>query len=97
MLLKKKIYSLSKDLEDFLKEKEVVLTCGAFKLLKNENASLIEKDLDLTKIVYKFTNGKKFFEIMLGRQKCIFDKGGIGYKFLKQKLSQELFCQSIFF
>ena len=46
--------------------------------------SLNVKILDLTEIVHKFTNGKKNFNLMLGGQKCIFDKGGIGYKpFLK--------------
>ena len=48
--LKKKISSLSKELEDFSKEKEVILTCNTCDSLKNENASLNEKFLDLTKI-----------------------------------------------
>ena len=55
--LKKKISNLSKELEDFLKEKEAILTCDS---LTNENASLNAKILDLTEIVHKFTNGKKF-------------------------------------
>ena len=80
--LKNKTSSLSKDLKD-LSEREVNLICGACEFLKNENASLNEIVLDLSKIVYKFTNGKKYFKMMLGRQKGIFDKEGIGYKFLK--------------
>ena len=58
-VLNKKISSLPKYPEDFLEENEAILTCGACESLKNENVSLNEKVLDLTKIVYKFTNGKK--------------------------------------
>ena len=60
MVLLKKKSSLSKELEDFSKENEVILTCDTCDSLKNENASLNEKVLDLTKIVHEFTNGKKF-------------------------------------
>ena len=88
--LKKKISSLLKELEGFSKEKEVILTCNTCESLKNENTSLNEKVLDLTKIVCKFSNGKKNFEMMLGKQKGIFDKGCIGYKFLKHNTSRTI-------
>ena len=44
----KKISSLSKELKDFSKENEVILVCDTCDSLKNENASLSEKVLDLT-------------------------------------------------
>ena len=65
-VLKKKILSLSKELENSLKQNEVVSTCDICDSLKNENASLNEKVLDLTKIVHKFTDGNKKFDLMLG-------------------------------
>ena len=58
----------------------IILTCDTCDSLKNENASLNAKILDLTKIVHKFTNGMNNFDMMLSGQKCVFDKGDIGYK-----------------
>ena len=78
--LKKKILSLSKIVEEFTKEREVKLPCSNCDILSKKNTSLNNKIFDLTNIVHTFTNGKKNFDIMLGRQKCVFDKGGIGYK-----------------
>ena len=93
--LKMKISSLSKELKWFSKEKEVILPCDTCDSLKSENASLNEKTLDLTNIVHKFTNGKKNFDLMLDGQKCIFDKGGIGYKpFLKTKYLKNYFIKA---
>ena len=63
---KQKISSLPKDVEDFSKENEVNLPCDTCESLKNKNASLNENALDWIKIVYKFTNRKKKFEMMLG-------------------------------
>ena len=79
--LKKKILSLSKIVEELKKEKETILPCSNCDFLLNKNVSLNDKISDLTNIVHKFTNGKKNFDLMLSGQKCIFDKGGIGYKF----------------
>ena len=73
-VLRKKILSLSKELKESLKIKEVVLTCDVCDSLKKENASLNENVLDLTKIVHNFTNGKNNFDLMLGQQKCVFNK-----------------------
>ena len=82
---------MSKELEDSLKEKNI-LSCETCRILKNENILLNEKVNDLTKIVHNFTNGKKKFDLMLGKQKCVFDKGGIGYKhFYKNQIPQKLF------
>ena len=92
---KKKISSFPKELEDSSKEKEITLTCDTRDSLKNENTSLNEKILDLTKIFHKFTNGKKNFDLMLGGKKCVFDKGGIGYKpFLKIKYLKNYFVNT---
>ena len=48
--------------------------------LKNENEMLKKKSNELNEIVLKFTNGQKMLENMLNSQKCVFDKGGLGYK-----------------
>ena len=74
--LKKKKISLTKELEDSLKEKKK-LTCETCCNLKNENILLNEKVNDLTKVVHNFNNRKKNFDSTLGKQKCVFDKGGI--------------------
>ena len=63
--------------------------------MKNENILLNEKLNDLTKIVHNFTNGKKKFDLMLGKQKCVFDKGGTRYKpFLKTKYLKNYFVKA---
>ena len=94
--LKNKIFSSTKELEDSLEEKKK-LTCETCCNLKNENILLNEKVNDLTKIVHNFTNGKKNFDLMLGKQKCVFDKGGIGYKpFLKTKYLKYYFVKASF-
>ena len=83
--LKKKILSLIKELEDFSKEKKTKLTCDVCASLMNENGLFNEKVIDLIKIIYNFSNGKKNFDLILGGQKCVFDKEGIGYKpFIKK-------------
>ena len=45
-----------------------------------ENEVLKKKNNELNEIVLKFTNGEKMLDNMLNSQKCVFDKGGIGYK-----------------
>ena len=93
--LKQKILSLLKIVEEFTNEKEVKLPCSNCDLLSKENTSLNDKILDLTKVVHKFTIGKKNFDMMLGGQKCVFDKGGIGYKSsIKQKYLKNYFVKA---
>ena len=83
-----------KELEDALKEKKK-LTCETCSNLKNKNILLNKKVNDLTKIVHNFTNGKKYYDLMLGKQKIIFDKGCIGYKpFLKTKYLKNYFVKA---
>lgn len=48
-----------------------------YELLIKENSPLKEKIEDLTNIIYKFTQGKKNFDFILGDQKYVFDKGEI--------------------
>ena len=46
-------------------------------------------------IVLKFTNGQKILDNLLNSQKCLFDKGGIGYKpNLKQKYYKSYFVKN---
>jgi hypothetical protein len=48
-------------------------------LLINENKELKLKVENLNKIMTNFTNGKKNLDNLLGSQRCVFDKAGIGY------------------
>ncbi|KAH9684787.1 hypothetical protein KPL70_013662 [Citrus sinensis] len=63
--------------------------------LKNENELLKKKNSELNEIVVKFTNGQKMLDNMLNSQKCVFDKGGLGYKpNLKQKYYKNYFVKA---
>ena len=63
--------------------------------LKNENKTLKKKSNELNEIILKFTNRQKMLDNMLNSQKCVFDKGGIGYKpNLKQKYYKNYFVKS---
>ena len=73
---KKKVFSLTKNVGDFLKEKKNKLTCDACVSLKIEKPYLDDKVEDLVKIVHKFINKKKNFDMMLDKQRGMFDKGG---------------------
>ena len=80
-LLKKKNASLSIELE-----KISALEKGN-ESLTNENISLKERVDDLTKVVHKFTLGKKNFDMIISKQRCVFNKQGLGFKpTLKQNL-----------
>ncbi|KAH9698219.1 hypothetical protein KPL71_023937 [Citrus sinensis] len=46
--------------------------------LKKENEMLKKKNIELSNVVLKFTNGQKILDNMLNSQKCVFDKGGLG-------------------
>ena len=90
--LKRKIFNLTKELEDSLKEKKMKNTCDVCSNLKNENVLFKEKVNDLTKIVHNFTNGKKNFDLMLSKQKCVFEKRRYWIQtFSKNQIPQELF------
>ena len=56
---------------------------------------LKKKNNELNEIVLKFTNGEKMLDNMLNSQKCVFDKGSLGYKpNLKQKYYKNYFVKS---
>ena len=61
-----------------------------------ENEVLKKKSNELNEIVLKFTSGQKNLEKLLSTKKCVFDKGGIGYKpNLKQKYYKNYFIKVI--
>jgi hypothetical protein len=61
-------------------------------LLINENKELKLKVENITKILTNFTNGKKNLDNLLGSQRCVFDKAGIGYNpKIKEKHYQKFF------
>jgi hypothetical protein len=66
-------------------------------LLVNENKELKFKVENLTKILTNFTNGKKNLDNLLGSQRCVFDKAGIGYNpNIKEKHYKKFFINKNF-
>jgi hypothetical protein len=66
-------------------------------LLVNENKELKLKVQNLNKILTNFTNGKKNLDNLLGSQRCVFDKAGIGYNpKIKEKHYQKIFINENF-
>jgi hypothetical protein len=66
-------------------------------LLVNENKELKLKVENLNKILINFTNGKKNLDNLLGSQRCVFDKAGIGYNpKIKEKHYQKFFINENF-
>jgi len=56
---------------------------------------LKKTNIELSDVMLKFTNGQKMLDNMLNSQKCVFDKGGIGYKpNLKQKYYKNYFVKA---
>lgn len=56
-----------------------------------------EKIVDLIKIVYKFTQSMKNVDLMLGKQKCVFDEGGIRYNLYWNKSLSNLFVKASYY
>ena len=48
-------------------------------VLEEENTRLKETIKDLNKTLAKFVNGKENLDMLLGRQRCVFNKEGLGY------------------
>ena len=46
--------------------------------LANKNNELNSKIWDLTKYLEKFAKGQKNLDLLLGSQKCVFDRAGFG-------------------
>jgi hypothetical protein len=66
-------------------------------LLVNENKELKLKVENLNKILTNFTNGKKNLDNLLGSQRCVFDKSGIGYNpKIKEKHYKKFFINENF-
>ena len=56
---------------------------------------LRKKSNELNEIFFKFINGQKMLDNVLNSQKCVFDKGGLGYKpNLKQKYYKNYFVNN---
>ena len=47
--------------------------------LEMENGALKDKVKGLTNSLIKFTNGRDNLDKLLGMQRCVFDKAGLGY------------------
>ena len=83
--LEKEIIKLKIESQNFIEKMKVkdVETSSQIaydsNLLVNENKELKLKVENLNKILTNFTNGKKNLDNLLGSQRCVFDKAGIGY------------------
>ena len=63
--------------------------------LKVKNDNLDAKILDLTICLKKFIKGQKSLNLLLGSQKCVYDRVGIGYNSSKkQKLYKNIFVKA---
>ena len=63
--------------------------------LIKQNEVLKKMSNELNEIVLKFTSGQKNLEKLLNSKKCVFDKGGLGYKpNLKQKYYKNYFVKA---
>ena len=85
-MLRKQITSLLLEMKN-LKEHKHGLT--------NQIEVLNNKLLNLTVCLEKFTKGQKGLDLLLGSQKCVYDRAGIGYNPLaKQKLYKNMFVKT---
>jgi hypothetical protein len=101
--LEKEIIKLKIESQSFIekmKEKDVETSSQIAydsNLLVNENKELKLKVENLNKILTNFTNGKKNLDNLLGSQRCVFDKAGIGYNpKIKEKHYQKFFINENF-
>ena len=63
--------------------------------LTSKNDELNATILDLTTCLEKFTKGQKNLDLLLGSQRCVYDRAGIGYNTsTKQKLYKNIFVES---
>jgi predicted RNase H-like nuclease (RuvC/YqgF family) len=91
--LKDKNENLLKDINNLTSKIKSSIT------LEEENTKLKETIKDLTKTLAKFVNGKENLDMLLGRQRCVFNKEGLGYtpenkqKFYKNFFVKE-FCSN---
>jgi predicted RNase H-like nuclease (RuvC/YqgF family) len=71
--LKDKNENLLKDINNLTSKIKSSIT------LEEENTRLKETIKDLTKTLANFVNGKENLDMLLGRQRCVFNKEGLGY------------------
>ena len=80
MVNKKKMSYLIHE-NDELKSKSVVCTCESeLTQLKSKNEELNNEVNNLRRILAKFTLGRDALDKLLGKQRMVFDKAGLGYK-----------------
>ena len=98
---------LNKELEELKIENETLglidANSSCTKCESHENASIssscsscknFEKEIDdLKSVLAKFTIGRNNLEILLGKQRCVFNKAGLGYN---PKSQQKLYKTSLF-
>ena len=88
-MLRKQIASLSIEIETLKKHANE---------LTSKNIELNDTILDLTKCLEKFTKGQKNLDLLLGSQRCVYDRAGIGHNTsTKQKLYKNIFVESTSF
>jgi hypothetical protein len=86
--LKDKNENLLKDINNLTSKIKSSIT------LEEENTKLKETIKDLTKTLAKFVNGKENLDMLLGRQRCVFNKEGLGYTLEnKQKFYKNFFVK----
>ena len=70
----------------------IVFSVILLKAEKKNSLRIQNKNNELNEIVLKFRNGQNMLDNMLNSKKCVFDKGGLGYKpNLKQKYFKNYF------
>jgi hypothetical protein len=79
---------MSKQIEELKNNQKEVNTSD----LQKENNLLKTKVSNIEKDITNFIKSTKTFENILGSQKCIFDKAGLGFEsYKKQKLYKDFF------
>ena len=84
IFLKKKFVELQKELDE-IKEKISKIVELQKLLLRRKIRGLLKKNEWLVSSLSKFSYGQKAFDMNLSRQKCVFDKRGLGYKCSKNE------------
>ena len=56
-----------------------------FDTISNEKTTLKNNVDDLTKTLENFVKGRNNLNMLLGNQRCVFDKAGIGYDLIKKQ------------
>ena len=95
MLFRSALNDLSSQNDSLRREKEE-LSSNDFpsNFLKKENDDLKKQMEDLNKTLAKFTLGEQNLNMLLGKQRCVFDKAGLGFNpTFKEKKYNDLFTK----